>query len=634
MNVPVVNIEEPQEPITMKGPQWQPWSQPNTLTRNVPSTSAPGQELRIYQLSSIIGPLISAILENVDWSSARLDTSYRVHRLFRLIADMKPDSYLDLLEIVAYHTEKVRYGALCILASFWPSAVGHSFVGKALPVVSYAKEIAARTTRRSQSYRDPTSYSHHFLMWMFPPLPSTSKPVHSSSSTGNPQSACYACSQVIEGFGLMCTLCMCVVHMQCYDDPEGQYFIPYPLSDDSSKQRVAVPKFSRIPPSRRLLHPEPIDRQEHLFHPVNLFTLTPCLACRLPLWGCGSQAMECQECQQFVHLQCSSSSSLLRCGTHTLSSTLYTVDWKVLRSTFLEHYRDILFSKDRIVGKTYEEISISYDVLCTQLEILRHGINSSTILMNGKPPTTHKGGATRNEDYWEIHHVIEAYRSHLHSNRLPKSETLEEYRQMSIKPITSPTIADLPDSIIFEWPLLVYITALIKSPQRRSVSQQNGGDYLTVNLNDETSGPTGEDLGHPFEIVSIAHMRDVLAMELKVLNDPAAKHLLSHLHHAGFLHPDDYRLKLFAAGLESETMCIFPLPLVIDYSTSVETLVSAIDVCLRDLDIAVNEVGFLWLMKRCWPDGMASDYALHRLVSIVISWIVSEVRNSQVIRNA
>ncbi|KAG9038422.1 hypothetical protein FRB95_001279 [Tulasnella sp. JGI-2019a] len=622
-DLPVLRIDEPKEEEKDDKAGWVPWTLPGRPSRSIASTSAPGQDLHIYQLSAPIGPLLCAVLENITRASARMDTNYRFHQLVELIINAKPDAYLDLLEIIAYHTKEVRYTALSILSSFWPSAVGHAFVGKALPIVSYERDAALRSGRGS---RDDCAYSHQFLLWIFPAVASGSQGARRPSKTASAGSAhqriCDACLQWLEGFGLLCTGCMSAVHTQCYDDPQGQYFIPYPLVDDHSKQRVAVPKFSRLLPHRRVPALEGTIILGHRLHRANVFTLIPCIVCTQPIWGCAAQALECQECQHFIHPACSS--SLRPCGRYKLSSALFTVEWTTLRMTFLEHYRDIIFPEAALAERSQEEVSVCYGILSIQLEIFRNGIESSTIIITGKAPSPRRGTNVGADDEWEIQTIVDTYRTCLLSGQLLRSGTLQEYRQMST-PVSTQLPGLVDESILFEWPLLSYMAALVKSPQRATGGSQTNGasDFLTVNLNEE-SGAAGEELGHPFEMTSLSHMRDVLALEFKMIHDPSAKHLLSHLHQAGFFRQLNQRADLFPASDPSEVICIFPLPQIIDYSTSVETLVSAIDVCLQDLDITVNEVGFLWLTKRCWPDGMASDYALHRLAGLVVSWIVSE----------
>ncbi|KAG9019640.1 hypothetical protein FRB90_011986 [Tulasnella sp. 427] len=627
-----IQVDEPSERRDSRGwIQWTPVPSPSSVASNVISTNAPGQTLRIYQLSSLISPLLAAVLESVDCLSmdTPIDVVHRVHRLLEFIADCKPDAYLDLLEIVAYHTEPVRHAALSVMLSFWPQAVGHAYVGRALPIVSYSTDLALRDTRRSRFPVDECAYAHQFVAWGFP----TSRPgsIHLSFSPNSEHQLGYAspdqcqgCGQVIEGFGLTCTLCLCAVHIQCYDYPEGQFFTMYPSPQDTRMQKVALTRFSHVLPNRRSLAVPSTRRNQHTFRTVNLFTLTLCMVCKLPLWGCASQAMECSGCKQFIHPSCTSSASLPVCRVATLSSSTFTIEWSALRKSFKDHYQGILFEDEELSGCSYEELSVAYGVLWTQLQILRQGVASGSILVVERHSSTSsfKEAAI---DEWDIQNTLRNYETYLRTETAPKSGTLEEYKSMARMHLGASDFAPQL-SIMFEWPLLIYATAILKSPRKTppTLSQAPSATFLSVNLNDDDPA-NAEDLEHPFELVLLSHMRDSLGFELSIYRDPVAKQLLSHLQHCGFFHRLDGQSSLFNQDIPpSETFCVFPLPLVIDYSTSVETLVSAIAVCLEDLNITVNEIGFIWLTKRCWPNGMASDYAMHRLVGLVVSWIASE----------
>ena len=70
---------------------------------------------------------------------------------------------------------------------------------------------------------------------------------------------------------------------------------------------------------------------------------------------------------------------------------------------------------------------------------------------------------------------------------------------------------------------------------------------------------------------------------------------------------------------------LFRSPVGLDLSNEVETLAAAIEACLSDLDLSVNEVGLLLLTRRFWYDGMITDDALRRLTKCLISWILAEV---------
>lgn len=78
------------------------------------------------------------------------------------------------------------------------------------------------------------------------------------------------------------------------------------------------------------------------------------------------------------------------------------------------------------------------------------------------------------------------------------------------------------------------------------------------------------------------------------------------------------------SGKEVDVRCAFVLPFLLDISTDVETLVTAVESSLTDLDLTVNEVGLLLLSRRLWPDGLSSEYALRRLSRTLIFWILAE----------
>ena len=132
------------------------------------STSAPLQDIAVYYLSSIIPPLLAAILENIDLTSVNSSTLHRFHRLLSRIAESKPDAYLDALAVVAYHTPRARHAAISLLLSYWPHAVGHLTVSKPFPAINYHETILRETQGAVVSRRPHTHpYSHQFVPWRF-----------------------------------------------------------------------------------------------------------------------------------------------------------------------------------------------------------------------------------------------------------------------------------------------------------------------------------------------------------------------------------------------------------------------------------------------------------------------------------
>lgn len=125
-------------------------------------------------------------------------------------------------------------------------------------------------------------------------------------------------------------------------------------------------------------------------------------------------------------------------------------------------------------------------------------------------------------------------------------------------------------------------------------------------------------------------MRNALGYEMHLFSDAISGHLLGHLHHLGFFHRQDLQPILYEGRFSNEEIpCVFAIPLGLDLSTEVETLFAAIEGCLSDLDLSVNEQGLLLLTRKLWPNGMASEYGLHRLARNLISWILAEVNYSR-----
>lgn len=93
--------------------------------------------------TSLLPGLLAHILETfpLPLKSPLLVTIHRIHSLIELIVARKPDASLDLLSIVAHGSTTARFGAICLLQTFWPKPMGHLNVGKAFPSFEYKKDL-------------------------------------------------------------------------------------------------------------------------------------------------------------------------------------------------------------------------------------------------------------------------------------------------------------------------------------------------------------------------------------------------------------------------------------------------------------------------------------------------------------
>ncbi len=170
-----------------------------------------------------------------------------------MISAGKVDSYLDILQVIAYHSHEARYRAYTLLTSFWPESTGHVTASIPFPVV---KGPSTRDdSRRFKSHGNDNPFEHQFISWRFS-APSQRSNSRTSSVTFHDVSThfptqCQVCNEPIHGFGLQCLLCPCAIHFRCYDAPSGSFFSEYPSAQDPETHRVAVTRFSRILPSQR-----------------------------------------------------------------------------------------------------------------------------------------------------------------------------------------------------------------------------------------------------------------------------------------------------------------------------------------------------------------------------------------------
>lgn len=575
-------------------------------TLKVRSTSAPHQGLHMYHLASLVSPLLAAILECVDIehpSESHSDLPYRFYRLLDLILTLKVDAYNDLFQVVAYHDSKSRKLAVTYLAMHWPKATGHATISGPL-FLEHNGVLGQPAWTRKQAD------DHRFLPWKF---------IHRDdwvSFDGSSQHDCRSCTKAIYGFGLLCPFCMCAVHFDCYDYPEGNHLIQYEMETDSNVQRVAMYRFSTNfeggANNAGIIH-----ENHHAFRQVNLFNICLCYVCRDPLWGCAAQGMKCDTCSLCVHATCLSS-TIAECGTAKITSRHMVIEWQTLRRTCLEYFADIFLTQEGSELLGYEEVSISCGVLETQLQILTNGIalGSIVVLQNGKNVAHTKNYKV---DEFELHRALKVYMDRLASNNLPCSAATKEY-------IEENSLLSSKHSIMFDLSNLVYISTSLKAPLLATPDPPSS-DLLNVAQLDQLPDSTHID-AHPYELLPLSHLREVLDTEFNVRSIGAAKLILRHLDHLAFFDRVDQSPYPFDNFRTDQNVgCIFPLPLGLDLSTDVETLVSAVESCLADLDLSVNEFALLLVVRKLWPNGLMSEYGLKRVGRSVIYWVLAEDDN-------
>lgn len=583
--------------------RWTPWGSGSSHPYTVLSTNAPSHQLSVYYSSSalvnIFTSIISAIGTGQD-SEARPEVLHRLHHIVDLVCRMKHDLYMDLLEVVASQPIRARYAAVSFLTTLWPAAVGHSSLSCPFPITSYPPA----TPRVSP-------YDHQFVPWCF----------RASSLQHLPnlsQTDCRSCSKPIREFGLYCPYCLCAVHFGCYDYPGGCHLSQHRSADNSNVQRIAMYRFSDLLPPRRDKEPMTISVKGHAFRLTNLFTLSLCTFCRKPLWGNFAQCFRCVTCTTLVHDKCLQSlrnkpEGLSSCSMGDFTSDSLEIQWADLRQSCVDHYDDLLTTnRDHLSEKTYEELDVFLTMLFIQKQILDNGVAMGSIVIRQRGKLVAQQDAPV-LDSFELHHVIACCEDLISSKNSDVSPGMDEY-------LVDNGLHPAQFLVTCEWTSLLYIASVIKAP-RATHNPVPSGTLIVPILPDSSSD---DDSTHPNEVVTLSQLRDILGYDFHLFSDHAAKHVLSLLHHLGFFYEPRFNPDIFS-GDPQETYCIFPLPLGLDLSTNVELLFSSIEASLSDLDLSVNEFGFLILTRKLWPDGLLSDYAHRRLCKSVLCWILAEV---------
>ena len=561
------------------------------------STNAPSQSRSIYRLSSIVPPLLAAILENVDvhHDHHHPELHERFRRLVSAISQIKSDACNDLLQVIAYYTPQARLLACSALMTSWRTTMGHFVITEPLTKIQINDNLSSAHEKSSHPF------SHNFLPWRF-------SPIAGLNSYDSLRSACHSCSKPIVDFGLICPLCMCSVHFDCYDYPEGCSLIQYSMAADHDIKKVAMYRFCRVITQGQKRPPTIPQAQSHDFHALNLFTLCLCFKCQKPLWGCSSQGIGCASCSIFFHIDCltSMTSDIPPCEYRVVDSNHMAISWEELRSTFIDYYRHILPTDQNALGRcSYEEIAIYLAIFWIQLQILANGVAMGSIVV------IQKGGDVPHisqVDEFELHDTIRRSQALLKSDNLRISQALCDYQSEN-------HLSRREHNWMFDWSCLVFMASIIRGPHEPAHTPQLGSsEFLHVENSVPLNGHSPENSS--YSIVPVGQVRWILGHELNILSEPAVHHLLETLPKLGFFQ---------VLEGENRSLCAFALPFGFDSSVEVEILISAIEACLSDENLSVNEVGFLLLNRRLLPNGMSSVYALKRLARCVIIWLLTEV---------
>ncbi|CAG8570339.1 6834_t:CDS:10 [Dentiscutata erythropus] len=604
-----------------------------------------------YYTDSIFAPLLFSIFQFITIEESSLETLYQMHRTFGLMIYHKPGLYYDILEIIAYGDATSRSLALNILFYFWNNSIGHPSVGEVLPSIGYKGDLNTKENSSSKgiiprktsiNQKKPSAnvedihlhqlYPHIFLNDLN--MYAGKDDRHTSlaeQSTYHPNT-CVQCSKPVFEFGLRCWGCKLNIHFRCYNSPHGGFQAEYPLN--SGVHKLATPRYCDIIHSKRECvfkgcfqgdnSDSPIISEniaEHKFHLVNLFTLALCIVCHLPLWGVMHQGYRCQLCNRFIHSGCLNSKHLetkARCKVSAMSESDVAIEYEDLRQDFCKYFDLTLIPENSISLHTYEELSMMLTILQIQDNIMQNGILAGCLVIKKQ---NHDPLASTSEDFerFELQETIDLYKSYLDDSKLSLCSLSVEYWN-AIKKNYHPWMMLCED-------YLAHIASVIKSSNHFEPSEQDYFDkHLSVYSAEANITPSQGTSNNSDRILASHELIKWIQENMKFRSSFSTKVILQQLVNVGFLERIDGHPILFDEDDPEKNIveCSIPLPFATECSSTVETLLTAISSCLSDVNISINECGFLFMLRRCWPGPFMSKYVLERLVYSIIEWMNDE----------
>lgn len=417
----------------------------------------------------------------------------------------------------------------------------------------------------------------------------------------------------------------------------------------------------------------------HQFHLVNLYTLLLCACCRMPLFGISQQGYRCSICNRFVHPACLDKSEHEGGFHHPLSTVqdcqpyrpLLESDTRIssqeLSTSLVRFYGDMVpITREDMVGRSYEEVGTMLSVLVLQENILRYGISAGCLLVDYVPsnndddPLLSQAQTSSDDpacgrqdsDFSRcslLRRAIELCSHHINSNDCQASSFLADFRNNREWSQTA------YECLLSREDYLAHIGTMMKSLtssiDTTTTTNDASKDLLQVTpftttqhrlspSQDSSSSSSSDAIQPPSDIQPATNSildRDTLLSwtmdNLYIKSRKAGEILLQQMRNLGLFERYDASPILFTVDRwtrmdtsthDCQTLCIFPVPYAIDCSPHVETLINAVDSCLNDIDIAINECGMLLLTRRCWPDPFMSPYTCERLMVAILRWILLE----------
>jgi hypothetical protein len=366
---------------------------------------------------------------------------------------------------------------------------------------------------------------------------------------------------------------------------------------------------------------------QHDLHLVNLFTASLCEECRLPLWGSTAQAYACLNgCQRLYHEECVESlgrrgKAECRFGRDitvdevaAVGRNPFLIDTDSFRSSFEAATAHLRVNQEDLSARSYDEVAIMYGALWTQCQVLKNGVTSGSICPSSPDNRLNDGDLLGIEPY------LRTYENFLRDNDTSASAAATDYAHVACS-------GQIPGEVyLFSNRYLTYCTALLRSPaiEGRPASPTPSEGYLTAEAAQLV--PTEiEPSRNTYEALELSSLVRTLATDMGVHDPALATIFLDQLRSTGLITIPKVRSIQTTIVQRGDVWCSFGFPLLMDASPTIEALILSIETLLADTDLTMNEVALALQSSRAWPSLLCSPYALERLGTALVRWVMAEV---------
>ncbi|RKP06124.1 hypothetical protein THASP1DRAFT_32054 [Thamnocephalis sphaerospora] len=319
---------------------------------------------------------------------------------------------------------------------------------------------------------------------------------------------------------------------------------------------------------------------EHDWEACHLFALVLCACCARPLWGTSRQGVRCRHCGRFAHHGCRNSMpSRAQCDV-PLDHRSFSADSEALLSNFTQECSHLLHICGDECQLGQNDAFLLQSQLLLQRNMAQAGFEKHCLELD-TPKAADQLLATMDASIEQL--------------TLCQQRRLQEGENASLQ------------EQLFDFASLVQMCQNVVTEARRNYMAAGLFSKLDLDCLLVDSDWLTAYIGTLIGATPASSQYIVGAMVGAGL---LGRHTVKGARHTG-------------SRTSSEVIYCFPLPFVEEPTLSADALVYAVESCLADINLSLNEVGLLLLVRRCTVNDLSCHH-VRMLMRSVIAWTCGE----------